>query len=59
MNDHAARKSACRREMGNNEFSRSGLIVHKRMSVLCFEGLMNILWCYSYYYVGGIILSVL
>ena len=39
---------------------------HKRMSILCFEGLnatiealMNIVWCYSYSYVGGIILSVL
>ena len=26
MNDHAGRESACRQEMGNNEFSRSGLI---------------------------------
>ena len=25
MNDHAGRESACGREMGNNEFSRSGL----------------------------------
>ena len=24
-NDHAGRESACGREMGNNEFSRSGL----------------------------------
>jgi len=25
MNDHAGRKSACEEEMGNNEFSWSGL----------------------------------
>ena len=28
MNDHAGRKSACRQEMGNNEFCWSGLILH-------------------------------
>jgi len=33
MNNHVARKFACRREMGNNEFSWSGLSQLKKFSL--------------------------
>ena len=43
MNDHAGRESSCGREMGNNEFSWSGLtILHDEYrSVLDCHSLMT------------------